>query len=124
MFDPYAQMRDHARKMAYFHPAKLTTWTDAVKANHDADLDIRFENPLSVLLPYSLKGLVTPLLILSLVVILFLSTCTAPQPQPTPDTLPTDISEADMPNPASAFCEEQGYWVEIRIAQNGSQAGY
>ena len=29
-----------------------------------------------------------------------------------------------MPNPASAYCEDQGYRVEIRTAEDGSQAGY
>jgi hypothetical protein len=29
-----------------------------------------------------------------------------------------------MPNPASAYCEEQGFKLEIRTAADGSQAGY
>ena len=39
----------------------------------------------------------------------------APTVQPTMSTLP---------NPASAFCEQQGYKIEIRTAEDGSQAGY
>ena len=31
---------------------------------------------------------------------------------------------ADMPNPASVYCEEQGYRSEIRTASDGSQTGY
>jgi len=29
-----------------------------------------------------------------------------------------------MPNPASAYCDQQGYRIEIRTAADGSQAGY
>ncbi len=36
----------------------------------------------------------------------------------------TDLPSADMPNPASVYCEEQGYIVEIRTAEDGSQTGY
>lgn len=54
---------------------------------------------------------------------LVLTSCT-PHPPPTPDSVPTDIPQADMPNPASAYCEEQGYRLEIRTAADGSQAGY
>ena len=31
---------------------------------------------------------------------------------------------AGVPNPAAAFCEEQGFSYEIRTADDGSQAGY
>ncbi len=31
--------------------------------------------------------------------------------------------DASMPNPASVFCEQQGYKVEIRTASDGSQSG-
>lgn len=78
MFDPYSQMRDHARKVAYFHPKMQTTWKDAVGENHDADFDFQLENPFSEILPHSLKGLVTPLLVLALVIFLILTACTAP----------------------------------------------
>ena len=33
-------------------------------------------------------------------------------------------SPLGLPNPASKFCEDQGYTVEIRTAADGSQAGY
>jgi len=35
-----------------------------------------------------------------------------------------DIPQADMPNPASAYCIEKGYKSEIRTAADGSQSGY
>jgi hypothetical protein len=39
MFDPYSQMSAHARKQAFLHPEKLTTWQDALRENRDTDLD-------------------------------------------------------------------------------------
>jgi putative hemolysin len=36
----------------------------------------------------------------------------------------TNLPEQNMPNPASVYCQEQGYQVEIRTAEDGSQAGY
>lgn len=56
--------------------------------------------------------------------IFMMTSCSAPQTQPTPASEPTKLPQADMPNPASAYCEEQGYRVEIRTAVDGSQAGY
>jgi putative hemolysin len=35
----------------------------------------------------------------------------------------TDTPQATMPNPAAAYCEEQGYLYEIRSAADGSQSG-
>ena len=57
-----------------------------------------------------------------LVIIILLTSCTTFQTQPTPDSVPTDIPQADMPNPASAYCVEQGYKSEIRTAADGSQS--
>lgn len=63
--------------------------------------------------------------ILSLVmVLLLLSACTPPQTQPDADPASTEVSIANMPNPASVYCEEQGYRLEIRTAADGSQSGY
>jgi len=59
-----------------------------------------------------------------LTIVILLTSCTTPQSQPTPDSVPSDIPQADMPNPASAYCEQQGYRLEIRTAVDGSQAGY
>jgi len=36
----------------------------------------------------------------------------------------TETPQANMPNPAAVFCEEQGYKVEIRTAADGSQQGF
>lgn len=58
------------------------------------------------------------------VILLVLTSCTAPQTPPTVVPVPTDIPQADMPNPASVFCVEQGYTSEIRTAADGSQTGY
>lgn len=58
-----------------------------------------------------------------------LASCSAPQPQPTsgvtePDVLiPTDTPQANLPNPASVYCEQQGNRLEIRTAADGSQSG-
>lgn len=64
-----------------------------------------------------------------LAIIIMLTSCTPPpagtvQTPPTSDPVPTEPPQADMPNPASAYCEEQGYRLEIRTAADGSQAGY
>jgi len=61
---------------------------------------------------------------ITLTIFIGLTSCIAPQTQPIPDSVPTDIPQADMPNPASAFCVEQGFRSEIRTAVDGSQAGY
>lgn len=36
---------------------------------------------------------------------------------------PTEQPSAGVPNPASVYCEQQGYRVEIRTAEDGSQHG-
>src|SRR5512143_3680197 len=66
-----------------------------------------------------------------LTIILILMSC-APQSQPTPAPVSTiqaatdtpAPTQAGMPNPASVFCEEGGYKLEIRTAADGSQSGY
>lgn len=76
-----------------------------------------------------------PLLILSL---LMLSACTRQPAQTEPAVVPTepvaietepaavatDTAQAYLPNPASEYCEQQGYTLEIRTAEDGSQTGY
>jgi putative hemolysin len=59
-----------------------------------------------------------------LAIFIILTSCTSPQTPPTPAPVSTDTSQPNMPNPASAYCEEQGYRLEIRTAADGSQAGY
>ena len=56
---------------------------------------------------------------------LALAACGGPTPAPTP--LPTEgttfESPVGMPNPASQYCVEQGYQLEIRD-EAGGQVGY
>jgi putative hemolysin len=62
-------------------------------------------------------------LILIISVILLVS-CTTPQAEPVLIPVRTVTPPPDMPDPASAYCEEQGYRSEIRTADDGSQTGY
>jgi len=61
------------------------------------------------------------------IILLLLASCAAPQTQPTStpgaEVVFTDTPQANMPNPASVFCQEQGYQSEIRTAEDGSQYG-
>jgi putative hemolysin len=50
-----------------------------------------------------------------------LSACSAQIPQPVTATATLDT--ITIANPASAYCEEQGFKLEIRTAQDGSQYG-
>lgn len=50
-----------------------------------------------------------------------LSACSAQTPQPVTATATLDT--ITIANPASAYCEEQGFKLEIRTALNGSQYG-
>ena len=60
------------------------------------------------------------------------TSCASPQSQPTPldqtsgepASVSTDIPQPNMPNPASAYCVEQGFKSEIHTAGDGSQTGY
>jgi len=61
-------------------------------------------------------------LMINLMVIL-LTSCTTSQP-PTTVPVSTEVPQANMPNPAAAYCEQKGYRVEMRIAEDGSRAGY
>jgi putative hemolysin len=74
-------------------------------------------------------------ILITLTILFALASCTAPsQPTrvpvstvPDPTISPPDASaptQAGMPNPASTFCEDQGYRLEIRTALDGSQSGY
>ncbi len=49
---------------------------------------------------------------------LVLASCTAPQTQP-----PSSTPQANLPNPASVYCIEQGFQSEIQTVADGSQAG-
>lgn len=52
-----------------------------------------------------------------LVFTVLLASCTTPEPPP------AGTSQANMPNPASVYCEEQGNRLEIRISEDGRQSG-
>lgn len=57
--------------------------------------------------------------ILSILVLMGMTALAACTPTPV-DTAPTD---ANMPNPASVYCEENGGRLEIRTDDTGGQAG-
>jgi putative hemolysin len=62
--------------------------------------------------------------IFTLVTILMaLTACTAPQTQAVPEPALTDMPQAGMPNPASAYCTQNGNKLEIHTAADGSQNG-
>ena len=58
----------------------------------------------------------------TILILLTLAACTAPQEQ-TPEPVATEGTPVNLPNPASAFCEQNGYQLEIRSAEDGSQSG-
>lgn len=57
------------------------------------------------------------------VVVTLLTACSAPSNQQSAAPVLTDVPQANMPNPASAYCVEQGYTSEIRTGEDGSQYG-
>jgi putative hemolysin len=52
-----------------------------------------------------------------------LSACSAQTPQSATPTATTARDTITIANPASAYCEEQGFKMETRTAQDGSQYG-
>jgi len=56
------------------------------------------------------------------IILLALAACTALKVQ-NPEPTATDIPQANMPNPASVYCEQNSYTLEIRTAADGSQSG-
>jgi putative hemolysin len=58
-----------------------------------------------------------------LILLIALTSCSCAQAQPTPVPIPTATPQAHLPNPASVYCEQQGYRLEIRTAADGSQSG-
>jgi putative hemolysin len=67
--------------------------------------------------------------ILILTLFTLLTSCSSPSSQPaivSPSqraSNSTDVPQANMANPASVYCEEQGNKLEIRTAADGSQSG-
>jgi putative hemolysin len=65
-------------------------------------------------------------MIAAFILVLALTACTAPQvqtPEPAAISIATGIPPVNMPNPASAYCEEHGNKLEIHTAADGSQFG-
>jgi putative hemolysin len=58
-----------------------------------------------------------------IMILMTLTACATPRTQGTPESVPTDIPQAGIPNPASIYCTEQGNKLEIRTADDGSQSG-
>jgi len=56
-------------------------------------------------------------------ILTILTACTALPTQGMPDTVTTDKPQANMPNPASVYCEQNGNKLEIVTAADGSQSG-
>jgi putative hemolysin len=57
-----------------------------------------------------------------IIILMTLTACTVPQVK-TPEPVATGTPQAGMPNPAAAYCEQNGYEYEIRTADDGSQSG-
>lgn len=56
-------------------------------------------------------------------IFLILTSCSSAESQSVSTSETPDIPQAYLPNPASVYCEEQGYTLEIRTAEDGSQSG-
>jgi len=56
-------------------------------------------------------------------VLVVLTSCAPPLAQPTTPPTARGLPQANLPNPASVYCEEQGNKLEIRTAVDGSQSG-
>jgi putative hemolysin len=63
----------------------------------------------------------------AITLLLVLTSCISPSgtvpTQPATAPVPTSTLQANMPNPASVYCEQQGNKLEIRTAADGSQTG-
>ena len=56
------------------------------------------------------------------IILMALTACTSFRVQ-TSESAATEIPQANMPNPASVYCEQNGNKLEIRTAADGSQSG-
>ena len=54
-------------------------------------------------------------------ILILLTSCSAPPTQPAP--ISTNTPQANMPSPASVYCEQHGNRLEIHTAADGSQSG-
>ena len=58
-----------------------------------------------------------------IMVLTALTACAAPQTQGKPESASTSMPQANMSNPASVYCTQQGNKLEIVTASDGSQSG-
>jgi putative hemolysin len=58
----------------------------------------------------------------SMIILITLTACTVPHAQ-NPEPTATVKPPLSMPNPASVYCEQNGYTLEIRTTADGSQSG-
>jgi putative hemolysin len=61
-------------------------------------------------------------LITSMIILITLTACAGLQTQQ-PEPTSTVIPPVNMPNPATVYCKQNGYELEIRTAADGSQSG-
>jgi putative hemolysin len=57
------------------------------------------------------------------IILMALAACAAPQTHTVPESTATVMPQANMPNPASVYCTQNGNKLEIRTAADGSQNG-
>lgn len=57
------------------------------------------------------------------IILIMLTGCAAPQTQGMSESAPTSMPQADMSNPASVYCTQQGNKLEILTVDDGSQSG-
>ena len=57
------------------------------------------------------------------IILMALTACIARRTQVAPEPAATDMPQANMANPASVYCEQNGNQLEIRTAADGSQNG-
>ncbi len=58
-----------------------------------------------------------------MIIPVLLASCASAPTQVAIDAAPTDTPQANVPDPASEYCEQQGNTLEIRTAADGSQSG-
>lgn len=56
-------------------------------------------------------------------ILFVLTSCATPPPVVTPVPISAETPQANLPNPASVHCQQQGNRLEIRTAEDGSQSG-
>jgi putative hemolysin len=58
-----------------------------------------------------------------MIILVALTACSTPQIQVVTNQPATDIPQVGIPNPASVYCKQNGYKIEIHTAADGSQSG-